>query len=368
MREEDLKKLIKSANQLHDIKLFAKPTSGGNVKLWVYSNYERKTLGLPALLISNKTTSEERDLVKKAINMRDAMEGAGNDSEMSKADKKQPVSVVMADWVNCYTFKNSKDNANLSMGKFLEANGDMAVGDVNRKNLTKTLDFMKKENYHVNYTRTILSRLRAFCNWAEQRGYMGRVDTRKLLPPEQFGEVKALSEGELRLLAATPCEKCPDVKDLFMLGVYTAQRMGEIKEYTFSILYNGKIRARQGKTGKFIVIPLSENALNIMSELKRRREREGLGTGKDDKMFCLPSDVHMRRIFRGWLEIAGLGGDRITPYNSRSTAISLLINKGVPESVTQELANHADPRITARYYRQIDDTRKKEALDLIPAF
>jgi len=34
--------------------------------------------------------------------------------------------------------------------------------------------------------------------------------------------------------------------------------------------------------------------------------------------------------------------------NSRSTAISLLINKGVPESVTQELANHSGPRITAR--------------------
>jgi integrase len=367
MREEDLKRLIKGANQLRNIKLFAKPSSGGKVKLWVYSNYERQTLRLPAMQINSKTLPEEIALVKRAIDMRDSMEADEGDSAMSKADRKRPVSAVMAEWIGGYAFKNSKDNARKAMGKLLEACGEIAVGDVGRKSLTKTLDFMKKENYHANYIRTILSRLRSFCNWAEQRGYMGRVDTRKLLPPEQFGEVKALSDEELRKLAAAPCE-CPDVKDLFLLGVYTAQRMGEIKEYTFSMLYGGKIRARQGKTGKFIVIPLSEAALGVMRRLKERREGEGRNTGEKDKMFNLPASTQVYRHFKDWLEAAGLSRDRITPYNSRSTAISLLINKGVPESVTQELANHADPRITARYYRQIDDARKKEALDLIPAF
>jgi len=32
------------------------------------------------------------------------------------------------------------------------------------------------------------------------------------------------------------------------------------------------------------------------------------------------------------------------------------------------LANHSDPRITARYYRQIDDSKKREALEKIPRF
>jgi len=34
----------------------------------------------------------------------------------------------------------------------------------------------------------------------------------------------------------------------------------------------------------------------------------------------------------------------------------------------KELASRSDPRITARYYRQIDDTKKKEALAKIPVF
>jgi len=94
---------------------------------------------------------------------------------------------------------------------------------------------MKQAGYNMNYVGGVASRFRSFCNYAEQRGYMNHVDTRRLMPPEQFGEVKALGEEELKLLAATPCDDCPDVEDLFMLGVYTAQRIGEIKLYTFSL-------------------------------------------------------------------------------------------------------------------------------------
>jgi len=368
MRIEDLKRIIKSANTLHKAKLFAKPSTGGKANLWVYKNYERKGLGLPSIPINSKTAPDEYSLLRMAIDMRNQMEETQDGFTLSKPDRKLMASAVFEEWINHYTVAISKRKAKIAKDKFLEANGDMSVGAVSRRAIIKMMDEMKKQRYHTNYIRGISSCIRAFCNWAEQRGFMGMVDTRKLLPPEQFGEVKALGEEELKLLGATPCSECPDVKDMFMLGVYTAQRMGEIKGYTFSMLYDGKIRARQGKTGKFIVIPLSENALGIMRGLKERRESEGKSSGEKDKMFRLPCDAHVCRIFKKWLEAAGLGGSGVTPRNCRSTAISLLINKGVPESVTQELANHADPRITARYYRQIDDTKKKEALARIPAF
>ncbi|MCL2102252.1 MAG: tyrosine-type recombinase/integrase [Fibromonadales bacterium] len=367
MRIEVLKKLIKGANQFSRIKLYAKKSTGGKINLWVYKNYERKSLKLLPIQINNKIMQEEYALVKKAIDIRNSMEAIEGDSVMSMA-KKLPVSIVLEEWINHYTFIHSKNGAKLAKTKFLKANDDIPVGSVNRKSIIKMMDMMRKQNVHTNYVRNIASRIRAFCNWAEQRGYMNAVDTRKLLPPEQFGEVRALNEKELRQLAATPCKKFPDIKDLFMLGVYTAQRLGEMKNYTFAMLYNKEIRTRQGKTGKFIKIPLSKNALNIMRELKARRESEGLNTGEKDKMFRLPANMHIYRHFKKWLEAAGLDRNRITPYNSRSTAISLLINKGVPEAVTQELANHADPRVTARYYRQIDDSKKRAAVNLIPSF
>jgi len=368
MRLEDLRKIVKAANQLHKMNIFIKKSSGGKVKLWGYHNYERFSLGLPAILITDKSAStEETALLRKAIEIRDKMEAQADDSSMSTADRKQKVSVTLDAWVNSYANSPARKVARAAGNKFLAACGDMAVDSVARRHIILLIDKMKRAGANTNYIRTVASRVRAFCNWAEQRGYMDRVDTRKLLPPEQFGEVKTLSEEELRLLAAAPC-KYPDVKDLFMLGVYTAQRTGEMKQYTFAPLYDKQIKVRQGKTGKFIIIPLSENALAIMRGLKERREKEGKPTGAKDKMFNLPGFMAIYRCFRKWLEAAGIDRNRITLHNSRSTAISLLINKGVPESVTQELANHSDPRITARYYRQIDVGRKQEALDKIPAF
>ncbi|MCL2208326.1 MAG: tyrosine-type recombinase/integrase [Fibromonadales bacterium] len=363
MRLDDISKMLKGSNVRRKMRLYARRTTGDNVVIWVYHDYKRESFGFPPLIADNAAPkAEELALLKRAIEYRNELEEQGR----GMASGKSKASAMLTEWAGHYATESGAKNARLAAGKFLEHCGDMRAKDISRACIIRMMDCMKKQGYHANYVRGIASRFRAFCNWAEQRGYMGRVDTRKLLPPEQFGEVKALDESELRRLAAAPCIN-QDVKDLFLLGVYTAQRMGEIRNYTFALLRNGKIRARQGKTGKFIVIPLSEAALSIVEDLRLRRMAEGRGTGDNDKIFNLPSDQHSRRVFALWLEAAGLKG-RVMLHNSRSTAISLLINRGVPESVTQELANHSDPRITARYYRQIDDSKKKEALALIPAF
>ena len=369
MRLEDVSKILKGANQLHKMKLYVRKTTGNNAVIWVYCNYERKSFGFPSLKITSQNAKpEETALLRKVIERRNELERQWNNSVMFSVNNRERISKVMQEWVECYVVDSSIRNARSAKKRFLAANGDISIGSVSRRHIVQMMDKMRQAGYNSNYIRGVTSRFRTFCNYAEQRGYMNRVDTRKLLPPERFGEVKILNEAELTLLAATPCETCPDVKDLFMLGVYTAQRIGEIKLYTFSAFYDGKIRARQGKTGKFIVIPLSAAALEIMSDLKKRRESEGKPTRAQDNMFCLPSSTHIYKCFRAWLEAAGIDKNRITLHNSRSTAISLLIHKGVPESVTQELANHSDPRITARYYRQIDDSKKKEALEKITKF
>jgi integrase len=312
----------------------------------------------------NKILKRERTifakLVQKAIERRE--------KPIHGLNQNEKVSDILQDWASHFSSKSGYRNAKQAADKFMETNGNIPANAVTRLHIIKMIDAMKRNGYNTNYIRCIASRFRAFCNWAEQRGYMERVDTRKLLPPETFGEVKALNEDEIKRLANTPCETHPDVKDLFMFGIYTAQRIGEIKTYTFSLYYDKQIRVRQGKTGKFIIIPLSEGALAIIESLKARRLREGKSVEPGARIFNLPNNSYIYKIFNEWLEAAGIPKGKVTMHNCRSTAISLLINKGVPESVTQELANHADPRITARYYRQIDDARKKEALARIPVF
>jgi integrase len=369
MRFDDMDKIVKGANRLSRMKLYLRKTTGGNVVIWATYKGERKSLGLPSLRIADRSTQpQELALLKKAVAIRDRLESEKNGFCLPSASRRQKLSIVMSEWSGHYAAASTRKTAASASKRFLASCGDLPVGVVSRIHMVKLIDGMEKEGCKSNYIRITVSRIRAFCNWAEQRGYMGRLDARKLAPPEEFGEVKALSEEEIKRLAAAPLEKYPDVKDLFMLGIYTAQRMGEIESYTFRMLHDCQIRVRQGKTGKFIVIPLSSAALNVMERLRRRRQGEGKGTGPGDRMFRLPGQTARRRIFGRWLESAGLPKGRVTPRNSRSTAISLLIKKGVPESVTQELANHASPAITARYYRQIDTGQKKEALDKIPEF
>jgi len=367
MKFEDIDKMLKGSNHMRKMKLYARKTTGDNVVIWIYSNYKRKAFGFPAFKLADKPPrAEEIALLKRAITLRNEMEEKGEG--FSGANKKEKVSKVLNEWINHYTVAASSCNARMAAKKFLDSNGDIPAASVSRLHIIKMIDSLKKGDYSANYVRDMASRARAFCNWAEQRGYMSRVDTRKLIPPETFGEVKILSEAEIKRLADAPLPECPDLKDLFMLGIYTAQRICEMKAYTFSIYYDKQIRVRQGKTGKFIIIPLSAGAMSVLEGLRQRRLTEGASVEPGAKVFSIPSKKPVQRIFSKWLESADIPKGKVTLRNSRSTAISLLINRGVPESVTQELANHSDVRTTAKYYRQIDDRKKREALELIPTF
>jgi len=118
MRIEDLKKIIKSANTLHKAKLFAKPSTGGKVNLWVYKNYERKTLGLPSIPINSKTAPDEHSLLRMAIDMRNQIEEAEDGFSLSKPDKKLLASVVFEQWINHYTVAISKRKAKIAKDKW----------------------------------------------------------------------------------------------------------------------------------------------------------------------------------------------------------------------------------------------------------
>lgn len=375
MKRKDLSKQLSQGNRLHKIKLYARPTSASTMVLCTRTGGKRVSLGLPALTIDSKgMTQDESHVIRQAMAMRDETESKVDAMGVSavkllQSKGRKKASEVLAEWAESFAAKQTKSNCRLVARLFLEHCGDMQIARVSRESIHKVMEALRKKGSHVNYVRYQGSRLRAFCNWAESRGYMGRVDTRNLLPHEQFGEVKALSREELARLAATPIEVYQDVKDRFLLGVYTAQRLGEISRYTFSILENKCIRVRQGKTGKWIKIPLTQPAIRLLEGIQDRLKSAGRPHGKDDCIFqCLPSSPTIARCFDRWLESAGVDPSRVRPKNSRSTAISLLINAGVDQSVAQELANHSDPKTTARYYRQIDDSRKREALETIPDF
>jgi len=192
MRKKDLKKMIKSANLLHKTRLFVRQCTGDRVKLWVQKNRKKNTLGLPSIVINNETMSNERSLVRTAIEMRNQMEYAETGIELSNADKELLVSAVLEDWINHYIVGINKRRAKIAKDKFLEANGDMPVGMIDRMAIVKTMDIMNNQNYRTNYVRGIVKCIRAFYKWTEHRGYTNVINIRNLLPPKVLGKSKAL--------------------------------------------------------------------------------------------------------------------------------------------------------------------------------
>jgi len=184
MRFEDINKILKGANKLHKMKLYARKTTGDNVVIWIYHNYERKSLKFPSLSLTydRSIKAKEIELLKKAIEHRDELERQTGYAFASVLDRKIKVSKVLQEWIAHYAVKSSARNSRLAAAKFLETNGDIPAGTVSRKHFIKMIDTMKLNGSNANYIRCISSRFRAFCNWAEQRGYMERIDTIGLLP------------------------------------------------------------------------------------------------------------------------------------------------------------------------------------------
>ena len=183
--------MIKNANLLHKIRLFLRKGKGNRVILWTHKNYKKKkTLGLPSIRINSETMTNERSLVRIAIEMRNKMEYEETGIDLSNADRKLPASVVFENWINNYIVGINKRRAGIARDKFLEANGDIPVGTISREAIIKTRETMKNQNFHTNYIRGIVNCIRVFCKWAEHRDYMGVLNTRNLLPPKVLGEAK----------------------------------------------------------------------------------------------------------------------------------------------------------------------------------
>lgn len=371
MKAKDLQKQLAQGNRLHKVKIYSRKITDETMALGLRAGSKRTSLGLPTIHIDSKgMTADEATLIRQAMGKRDEMETLLDSNGLGavkaiQAKGRALVSQVMEEWAAMFPVEQTRRNCLVVKTIFLAAVGDIRVGSVRREHLVSVMEYMRKEKKHPNNIRYQTSRLRAFCNWADQRGYMPRVDTRRLLPPELFGEVKALTPVEVGKLATTPIQQFQDIKDRFLLGVYTCQRLGELSRYTFALLEDKQISVQQGKTGKRIVVPLSAPAVALLESVRARAKDKS----RDALIFQdIPTPPTVRRWFDRWLADAGLDPERVDPKNSRSTAISMLINAGVTQDVAQELANHSSPVTTAKYYRQVDTSRKKAALDAIPDF
>ncbi len=155
---------------------------------------------------------------------------------------------------------------------------------------------------------------------------------------------------------------------LYALAIRTGLRrneLGSLVPESFSLTsepYTVTLAGAFTKNGKVAVLPLRRD---LAEEL-----REWLRGKKLGQVLFPVKDKQINLVIRGDLEAAGIPpvveGRRADFHALRYTFVSLLAKSNVPLAVTQKLARHSDPRLTANVYTHLGLADLSRAVESLP--
>ena len=187
---------------------------------------------------------------------------------------------------------------------------------------------------------------------AIDEGLLPKDNSRGIRFPVQEHMIRFLTIDELRKLYDA---ECPDfsVKAAFLLASFTGLRKSDIQQLRWTDMKDNLLSKRQQKTGAIVHIPLSAEALHILSQLEKT----------DEMVFHLPN---RRSTVNGslsqWSKQAGV--DRFTFHTARHSFAMLLLTSGASIQVISKLLGHSGLNMTLRYARILDSHQAEAVLKL----
>jgi integrase len=161
-----------------------------------------------------------------------------------------------------------------------------------------------------------------------------------------------LTIEEVKLLANTPVDFKPHVKQGFLFACCTGLRVSDVRKLEWKELRGNKIKFRPKKTSaKILELPLSVGALKILEGIEK--------SNTTDKVFYdLPSDSKIRTDLIKWGELAGID-KRMHFHASRHTFATIGLTFGIDIYTMQTLLGHSKITQTTVYAKIVD--KKKDA-------
>lgn len=237
--------------------------------------------------------------------------------------------------------------------------------------LVRLLDGFRKRGMRPNYQGVVLGRLKTALNEAYALHYIKDDSFRNWKKPTEETFAVALTEQEVEMLWDADLDKKQSrVRDLFLLGIYTAARFSDYSQLTEDNIVDGRLSFVQQKTGIPVLIPCHPRVLTIL-------ERNG---GSAPRM-CIQSfnqkikDVCREAGIGSVIQVppgtlAHLGKERgdvvhkwelCSSHTARRTGASLLYKSGVPVRVCRYLTGHTKDDTFLKYIK-ID---REEAADIL---
>ena len=156
-------------------------------------------------------------------------------------------------------------------------------------------------------------------------------------PTREPARERVLAKTELRQLWIATEELDPSWRALFQLCTLTAQRVGEVLHMRWDDIDEGwwTLPATSAKNGKSHRVPLSPQALQVLSGLQRR----GLYVFSAPRAPERPLRAY-RKAFKRACAIASVTNAR--PHDLRRTAASMMTSMGVSRLTVGHILNHTD--------------------------
>lgn len=232
--------------------------------------------------------------------------------------------------------------------------------DITMKWYYTLIDKMNEREMSKGYQQTVLGQVKAVMRLGFKLKLHNNRDFEFFTRPTEFVAEKVyLTEDEVNLLWNFKSDNANDiaVRDLFLIGVYSASRYSDYSRITSKNIKDGMIRFTQEKTHNTVVIPLSPRVKEILDRnngavpllshtgfnkiIKRVCRQVGI-----DSEVLVHEDKGTRieeRTCKKW--------ELVTAHTARRTGATLLYKSGVPIRQCMFITGHTTESSFLRYIR-----------------
>ena len=244
------------------------------------------------------------------------------------------------------------------LARWREGQGGGLAG-ADRAVLFDYLAVRTRDGYSPRSNARLLSALRAFFAWQLRRGARADDPTALLEPPKLPRSLpKALAEGEIEALLATPDTETPaGLRDRAMLELMYAcgLRVSELVNLpaTALNLRQGVLRVT-GKGGKERLVPLGEEAQHWLERYLAQSRPQLAGKRALAPLFLAtggeaPTRQQFWQLVKRYAVVAGIDPARISPHALRHSFATHLLNHGADLRALQMLLGHSSLSTTQIY-------------------
>lgn len=259
-------------------------------------------------------------------------------------------------WVSSLHYFKTFTNGNL---KFENLN-EKVCNDFKDYLLTTKSNKSSKVKLSQNSAASYFNKFKATLKQAYKDGYLQNDLNAKITPIKPVETQRNfLSIEELNQLVKTECT-IPILKNAALFSALTGLRFSDIEKLVWNEIEFIKgqgyfIHFKQQKTKGFEVLPISEQAFNLLGKRKQ----------PNDKVFknLIYSAFTNRHLYK-WITNAGINKD-ITFHCFRHTYATLQLSKGTDIYTVSKMLGHRELKTTQIYAKVIDKSKREASTKII---